>query len=586
MRGFSAGVRCAGPCLNSELSLLPMNRKSRIHRIAAPQRSPEPSAPRAEVVVGREAAVLIREQSVLLREELAGQRERALFTVDEDSKAKVELVAETAAQLREANEHLTLATLRAQTMSDAAEEAILHMRAANERLATATARAEAMTVAAEQAVTHMAYAAQHDFLTGLPNRSLLTDLLSTSMALAQRHGKKVALMYLDLDHFKNINDSLGHTVGDQLLQSIAKRLRASIRLSDTVCRQGGDEFVVLMPDIATVQDAMLKARKLILAMAEPFYIGSHTLHITLSIGISLYPDDGGDIETVVRNADMAMYHAKISGRNNYQVFTPDMNTRAVSRQSVEVTLYHALQQDEFVLHYQPKVNIQTGAITGAEALVRLQQPHQPIAYPMDFVGVAEDCGLILPLGRWILREACRQTAAWLQEGLGFGLMAVNVSAVEFHGKDFLAGVRAILDETGLDPHHLELELTESGLMHDTDVTKATLMALKGLGVQIAIDDFGTGYSSLSYLRRFPIDTLKIDQSFMHGINGDSEDATIVSAIIALGKSLKQRVVAEGVETRHQLAFLREQGCEEGQGYLFSRPVSAQKFASVLAASRH
>ena len=459
------------------------------------------------------------------------------------------------------------------------------LREANERLVVATVSAETMTEAAEQATAQMSYMAEHDFLTGLPNRSLLTDRLAQAIALAQRHGKKVALMFLDLDHFKHINDSLGHAVGDQLLQSVAKRLQECVRHSDTVCRQGGDEFVVLLAEVEAVQDAALTAEKLIEAMAAPHLIGGHRLHVTLSIGISLYPDDGKDVEALVRNADTAMYHAKKSGRNNYQAFTPDMNARAVARQSVEEALRHALEQREFVLHYQPKVNLETGAITGAEALVRLQRSDHPLVYPTQFVSIAEDCGLILPIGKWVLREACRQTAAWLQAGLDIGQIAVNVSAVEFHGKDFLAGVRAILNDTGLDPRYLEFELTESGLMQDTEPTTAILHALKDLGVQIAVDDFGTGYSSLSYLRRFPIDTLKIDQSFVQDIDGDAGEA-IVSAVIAMGMSLKQRVVAEGIETRQQLAFLQSHHCAEGQGFYFSRPVVAEEFATLLATVLH
>ena len=288
---------------------------------------------------------------------------------------------------------------------------------------------------------------------------------------------------------------------------------------------------------------------------------------------------------MVKSADIAMYHAKRSGRNTYQVFTPEMNVRAVARHSVEEALRHALEQHEFVLHYQPKVNLATGLMTGAEALIRLQQADQGLVGPREFVRIAEDCGLILPIGQWVLREACRQTAAWLQAGLDLGQIAVNVSAVEFYSKDFLAGVRTILNDTGLDPRHLELELTESGLMRDTELTTANLHALKDLGVQIAVDDFGTGYSSLSYLQRFPIDTLKIDQSFVQDIDGDAGKA-IVSAVIAMGLSLKQQVVAEGIETLQQLAFLQSHHCASGQGFFFSRPVTAEAFATLLETGLH
>ena len=379
------------------------------------------------------------------------------------------------------------------------------MREANEQLVVATVHAQTMTEAAEQTTAQMTHMAEHDFLTGLPNRALLTDRLAQSIALAQRHGKKVALMYLDLDHFKHINDSLGHAVGDQLLQSVAKRLQACVRLSDTVSRQGGDEFVVLLAEVEEAQDAVLTAEKLIEAMAEPHLIGGHRLHVTLSIGISLYPDDGKDIETVIRNADTAMYHAKKNGRNNYQMFTPDMNVRAVARQSIEQALHHALEQRKFVLHYQPKVNLETGAITGAEALIRWQRSDQRLVYPTQFMSIAEDCGLILPIGS----GCCAKPAVRPRPGCKPASTSVRSRSTfrpgEFQGKDFLAGVRDILNDTGLDPHHLEFELTESGLMQDTEQTMEILHALKDLGVQIAIDDFGTGYSSLSYLRRFPID---------------------------------------------------------------------------------
>ncbi len=505
----------------------------------------------------RQETADLRQEAADLRQETADLRQEAADLSDQAAIAKAEFSAITEAQLREANERLVIATVRAHTMTEAAEGA----------------------------AARMSFMAEHDFLTGLPNRSLLSARLGQSIALAQRHGKHVALLYMDLDHFKHINDSLGHTVGDQLLQSVAKRLQRYIRLSDTVCRQGGDEFVVLLAEVDSVSDAELAAEKLIEAMAEPYLIGTHRLHVTLSIGISLFPDDGKDAETVLSHADIAMYHAKRSGRNKYQRFTPDMNVRAVARQSVQQALHQALEQREFVLYYQPKVNLETGAITGAEALIRMRQADQPLVNPTQFVNIAEDCGLILPIGKWVLREACRQTQAWLQDGFDMGQIAVNVSVVEFHSKDFLSGVRAILDDTGLDPRHLELEVTESGLMHDTETTVAVLRGLKELGVQIAIDDFGTGYSSLSYLQRFPIDTLKIDQSFVQDIDGESGESgeAIVSAVVAMCMSLNLRVVAEGIESPQQLAFLQSRQCTEGQGFYFSRPVPAEEFTTLLQA---
>jgi diguanylate cyclase (GGDEF)-like protein len=514
------------------------------------------SAGQREVIADqREDIADLREETADLREETADLREETADLREEDANVKATLTANTQAQLREVNERLLVTTIHAQTMTEAAE------------------------LATEQ----MSHMAEHDVLTGLPNRSLLTDRLAQSIALAQRHGKKVALLYLDLDHFKHINDSLGHAVGDQLLQSVAKRLQSCVRLSDTVSRQGGDEFVVLLPEVEEVQDAVVIAKKLIEAMARPHLVSGHRLRVTISIGISSYPDDGKDVATVVRNADTAMYQAKKIGRNNYQVFIPEMNVVAVARQSMEQALHRALEQHKFVLHYQPKVNLETGAITGAEALIRLQESADQLVYPAHFISIAEECGLILPIGRWALHEACRQTQAWLQAGLDIRQIAVNVSSREFRSRDFLAGVISTLNATGLHPRHLELEMTESGLMQDTEPTTAILHALKQLGVQIAIDDFGTGYSSLSYLLRFPIDTLKIDRSFVQDLDdgtGNSGEA-IVCAIIAMGTSLKKCVVAEGIETQKQLAFLKSHQCAEGQGYYFSRPVPAHEFASLL-----
>ncbi len=543
----------------------------------------EASVPAGEQAVARSAeSVFMRENSADRREEVADRREDAADLREETADLR-----EETADLRE-----EVATLRDKAIRDnedaAYAKAVLgarteaQLREANERLLVAMVNAQAMTVTAEQATEKMSYMAEHDFLTGLPNRALLTDRLSQSIAFALRHGKKVALMYLDLDHFKHINDSLGHEVGDQLLQSVAKRLQACVRLYDTVSRQGGDEFVVLLPEVDERQDATLIAQKLIETMAQPHVVRGHSLHVTLSIGISLYPDDGKEVETLVRNADTAMYQAKKNGRNKYQMFTPDMNIRAVARQAVEQALYHALEHREFVLYYQPKVNLETGAITGAEALIRLKRADRRLLPPAKFVGIAEECGLIIPIGRWVMHEACRQTQTWLQAGLDIGQIAVNVSAREFHSNEYIAGVRAILADTGLDPRHLELEVTEGVLMQDTEQTTSILCELKDLGVQIALDDFGTGYSSLSYLRRFPINTLKIDQSFVQDIDGETGEA-LVSAVIGIGASLKQRVVAEGIETQQQVDFLQSRHCGEGQGYFYGRPVAAEEFAAMLAA---
>ncbi len=427
----------------------------------------------------------------------------------------------------------------------------------------------------------MAHLAQHDFLTSLPNRLLLSERMVHAISLAKRHQQQVGLLFLDLDNFKHINDSLGHAIGDQLLQSVARRLVECVRTTDTVCRQGGDEFVILLAEIGQPQDAAHVAETLRAALDMPHLIDGHELHISLSIGISLFPDDGADVDTLMQNADTAMYHAKASGRNNYQFFKPDMNTRAVRRLFVEKSLRRALKQGEFLLHYQPKIDLASGAMTGAEALIRWQDPDLGLVYPAQFVPIAEENGLIVPVGRWVLREACRQVQAWLDAGLRAVPVSVNISAVEFRHEGFLAGVAQILKETGLAPRYLELEMTESILMRNGESSALALEALQAMGVQLAIDDFGTGYSSLSYLKRFPIDTLKIDQSFVRDIVTDTDDANIVAAVIGMGKSLKQRVIAEGVETHAQLAFLRARHCDEGQGFHFSHPVSAEDFAHLL-----
>ncbi len=435
--------------------------------------------------------------------------------------------------------------------------------------------------AARAMSVQMTHSAQHDVVTNLPNRLLLNDRISQSISLARRQRKHIAVIFLDLDRFKYINDSLGHATGDQLLQSVAKRLLAGVRGSDTVSRQGGDEFVILLSEITYPEDAATSTRKILLSLSAPHSIVGQDLHIDGSIGISIYPEDGEDAETLIKSADTAMYHAKENGRNNFQFFKAEMNLKAVERQSLESGLRRALEREEFLLHYQPKVNLETGDITGVEALIRWRQPDRGLVPPSQFVPIAEDCGLILHIGRWVLREACRQARAWQDAGLPTVPVAVNVSAVEFRDKGFVEGVRAILSETGLEARYLDLELTEGVLMEDGESTAAVLRTLKMMGVHLAVDDFGTGYSSLSYLRQFPIDVLKIDKSFVHQISGDPNDSAIVSAVIDMGKNLKQRVVAEGIETQEQLAFLQARHCAEGQGYLFSRPLAAAQFAHIV-----
>jgi diguanylate cyclase (GGDEF)-like protein/PAS domain S-box-containing protein len=436
--------------------------------------------------------------------------------------------------------------------------------------------------AARAMALQMTHSAEHDFLTGLPNRTLVNDRVNQAIAYGERHGKKVAVLFLDLDGFKHINDSLGHPTGDRLLQSVARRLVDCVRGSDTVSRQGGDEFVVLLSEVERSADAAITARRMLAAVAEAYSLDQHDLHITASIGVSVYPDDGTDAETLIKNADTAMYQAKENGRQGYQFFKPAMNVRAVERQSIEESLRRALERQEFALCYQPKVNLRTGKITGAEALLRWTHPTRGPIPPIQFIPVAEDCGLILPIGNWVLREACKQARVWLDAGLPLTTMAVNISAMELRNEGFLGGVFTILNETRLDPRSLELELTESVLMKRAESSQTILTALRSRGVQIAVDDFGTGYSSLSYLRKFPIDALKIDQSFVRQIATSPEETTIVKAVIAMGRSLKLRVIAEGVETREELEFLRDQKCDEAQGYYFSRPVQPLQFAALLA----
>jgi len=429
----------------------------------------------------------------------------------------------------------------------------------------------------------MAHLAQHDFLTGLPNRMLFSDRVRQAIAAAPRHFKKVAVLFLDLDGFKHINDSLGHAVGDRLLQSISKRLVNCVRGGDTVSRQGGDEFVVLLSEMERSEDAAISARRMLQAVAKAHSVEVHDLHVTASIGVSVYPDDGMDSETLIKNADTAMYQAKENGRQSYQFFKPAMNVRAVERQSIEESLRTALQRNEFSVHYQPKINLKSGRISGAEALLRWTHPTQGPISPARFIPVAEDCGLILPIGNWVLRQACKQARAWIDAKLPLATIAVNISAMEFRDDRFLDGVFKILDETLLDPRYLELELTESVLMKHAESTKSILNALRAKGIQLAVDDFGTGYSSLSYLRKFSIDAIKIDQSFIRQITTTPDETTIVTAMIGMGRSLKLRVVAEGVETQQELDFLKAHQCEEAQGYYFSRPVPPPQFAELLRA---
>ena len=430
----------------------------------------------------------------------------------------------------------------------------------------------------------MLYLAQHDSLTNLPNRVLLHDRLNHAISLAHRRRKQMAVLFLDVDRFKHVNDSLGHVIGDRLLQSVAQRLLKCVRRSDTVSRQGGDEFVILLSEINQAQDAAVSAEKMLLALAAPHHIAQHELRVTGSIGIVVYPDDGPEVDVLLKHADIAMYHAKEQGRNNYQFFEPDLNARALERQVLESGLRRAIDAHELVLHYQPKVDLGSGAIIGAEAFVRWRHPDRGLILPTQFVPIAEVCGSIIPIGRWVLREACRQARAWQSAGLGELQVAINVSPPELRDRDFVPCVRSILAETGLEPTHLEIELRETVLVQHSQHALEVLNALKGLQVRLALDDFGTGYSSLSHLKDFPIDILKIDQSFVRDLDGNSGASSIVSAVIGMGKNLGMQVVAEGVESREQLSCLRRLACPHGQGFYLSEPLTAAEFTRLCRRS--
>jgi diguanylate cyclase (GGDEF)-like protein/PAS domain S-box-containing protein len=430
-----------------------------------------------------------------------------------------------------------------------------------------------------QRITHLA---EHDILTSLPNRGLLDDRLEQGVALAQRHSRRLAVLFIDLDHFKHINDSVGHLIGDQLLRAVALRIRPCVRSSDTVSRQGGDEFIVLLSEISDAEDAALIADKIRLAVLEPYTIVNHLLQLTASIGVSVYPEDGTDPESLIQCADTAMHYAKEKGRNRNQFFKEEMNLHAAERQIIRADLRHALDRREFVLEYQPKVNLSSGAITGVEALIRWRHPSRGVLAPLEFIQIAEDCGLIVQIGQWVLRAACKQAQTWLTSGVRFGTVAVNISAVEFRNDKFLEEVCGILESTGLDPRYLELELTETAVMRNFEATSGVLQSLSAMGIRIAVDDFGTGYSNLSYLKRFPINTLKLDKSFVHDIPENANIATIVRSVIHLGQSLHLNVVAEGVENAEQLKFLQAYDCAEGQGHYFSKPVDPTACQALIS----
>jgi diguanylate cyclase (GGDEF)-like protein/PAS domain S-box-containing protein len=437
---------------------------------------------------------------------------------------------------------------------------------------------------ARAAALRTSYLAQHDALCGIANRALLNDRLSHAITAADRHSGKLAVLFIDVDRFKHINDSLGHSIGDRLLQAVAQRILACVRNSDTVGRFGGDEFVVVLSEVSRSEDAGVSAEKLLLALSRPYNIDTHSLHVTASIGIATYPEDGLDAGALLKNADISMYHAKETGRNRHHFYERSMNRLAAERQTLESGLQRAIAQKEFVLHYQPKVDLRTGEVTGVESLIRWHHPQHGLVAAAPFIRVAEQCGLIVPIGRWVLGEACRQARAWLDAGLPAIQIGVNTSAVELTKTGFVENVRAMLLAFDLEPFRLELELTETFLAQEPVSVGVVLRELKTLGVQLAFDDFGTGFASLSCLRRLPVDALKIDRSFVRNLTSNADDESIVTAMITMGRSLHLRVVAEGIETRRQLAFLIAHDCPEGQGYYFSRAVPADECAVLL--SRH
>jgi diguanylate cyclase (GGDEF)-like protein/PAS domain S-box-containing protein len=452
-------------------------------------------------------------------------------------------------------------------------EARASLERSHEALERAVAERTAELQLAEQRAKHLA---DHDALTGLPNRRLLEDRLTQALALSYRNRKQTAVMFVDLDRFKTINDSLGHAVGDLLLKEVARRLVNQLRTGDTICRIGGDEFVVVLPEIKRASDAAQVAQKLIDELSRPVAADERELSVTPSVGIAVFPDDGRDAETLIRNSDAAMYHAKEMGRANYQFFTAEMNLAASRRLALESDLRRALGKDELRVHYQPVVDARTGRVAGHEALVRWQHPERGLVPPAEFIPLAEETGMILKLGEWVLREACRwATFIGVERGLQ---IAVNLSARQFNDPKLVQIVAAALHETGLPARLLELEITETTAMQHTDIALGTLQRLKQLGVSVAIDDFGTGHSSLSYLKRFPVDRLKVDRSFTAEVPGDADQCAIVSAIVALAHALDIQVVGEGVETEAQREFLRNCGCDYLQGYLLGKPLDADAAA--------
>lgn len=440
------------------------------------------------------------------------------------------------------------------------------------------ASAEMERMRAEKRLNHLAF---HDSLTNLPNRMLFNNRLNHALDQANRNKQLVGVLFLDLDDFKIINDTLGHAIGDVLLKGVAERISQCLRKGDTVARMGGDEFTVLLQGITSIDDAAIVASKVLSCFLQSWVLNGQEVNITASIGITVFPRDGDNVDTLLKNADMAMYSAKEGGRNDYRFYCQDMNTITIEKVVLEQEIRQALRNLDFTLYYQPKVNIDAGKIIGMEALIRWNHPEKGLLPPSQFIHFAEKTGLIIPLGKWVLQEACRQNKAWQIAGLPSMQVAVNISALQFYQADFVDSIAQVLEETGLSAQYLELEITESIAMQEVNLTLRILKELKNMGVYIAIDDFGTGYSALNYLKQFPIDTLKIDRCFIQDLKCNTNDAAITNAIIAMGKSLNLDVIAEGVETEEQLNFLKNAQCNLIQGYFFGRPMTAEDFKNFI-----
>ena len=524
---------------------------------------------RETVIHSRQRVTLMRENAVLARELEVRAREDDIQGKEADLLAR-ENSAQSGVPENSGDE----------VIAPGSEERNATLQMANEQLVITAIRLQIETAENERTKSEMIKLARYDFLTSLPNRVQLYDRIDQAVAMAKRHPAKLAVLFLDLDRFKVINDTHGHAIGDKLLQSVADRLKSSVRNTDTVSRLGGDEFVLLLSEVNEDEALELKVENILAAVGAPYSIAGHELHIGATIGISIFPQDGDDSATLIRNADTAMYFGKKSGRNTYRFYAQEMGAHDTERKNIEAGLQLALKKREFILFYQAQFDLESGKISGVEALIRWRHPSKGLLPPSGFMQVAESSGAVLPIGRWALREACEQAMRWHMADLSFNVIAVNISALEFEDEHFLQNVLQVLQETGLPPRHLELELTETVLMKSVEATTLTLNKLRSAGVSISIDDFGTGYSSLSYLKQFPVDTMKIDQSFVRDISS-SKDDILLNAVIGIGKSLRHRVIAEGVETATQLAFLRENHCTAAQGFYLNEPMAAEDFFNFL-----